>query len=257
MPNDAQEQSKLLLIHLMHELLFDGALGLAPITPNPQHVLDVGTGRGDWAIDFADKYPNAMVIGTDLSPIQPLWVPPNVSFEIDDAEDDWLYTQPFDYIHTRTLCGGIRDWKRFHKQAYDHLRPGGWLELQENEAWFQREDGTCPEWSRTFLEKLNEANVRSGTRLDAATELKQHMIDAGFVDVQDVVFKLPLGPWPDDPKMKEIGRLRGLAMNQGVEGYSLALYSRYLGWSADEVRVLLAKVRDEFNNLDNRMYIAE
>lgn len=41
-----------------------------------------------------------------------------------------------------------------------------------------------------FLEKLNEASIRSGTRLDAATELKQHMIDAGFVDVQDVVFKV-------------------------------------------------------------------
>lgn len=56
--------------------------------------------------------------------------------------------------------------------------------------------------------------------------------------------------------MKEIGRIRGMAMNQGVEGYSLALYTRYLGWSADELRVLLAKVRSEFNDLNNRMYIA-
>lgn len=56
--------------------------------------------------------------------------------------------------------------------------------------------------------------------------------------------------------MKEIGRVRGLAMNMGVEGYSLALYTRFLGWSAEELRVLLAKVRREFNNLSNRMYIA-
>lgn len=28
--------------------------------------------------DFGDQYPNATVIGTDLSPIQPTWVPPNV-----------------------------------------------------------------------------------------------------------------------------------------------------------------------------------
>lgn len=67
---------------------------------------------------------------------------------------------------------------------------------------------------------------------------------------------MPLAPWPDDPKMREIGRIRGMAMNQGVEGYSLALYTRYLGWSADELRVLLAKVRSEFNDLNNRMYIA-
>lgn len=56
--------------------------------------------------------------------------------------------------------------------------------------------------------------------------------------------------------MKEIGRLRGLAMSMGVEGYSLALYTRYLGWSPVEVQVLLAKVRKEFKDLNNRMYIA-
>lgn len=31
------------------------------------------------ASDFADEHPNAeQVIGTDISPIQPSWVPPNV-----------------------------------------------------------------------------------------------------------------------------------------------------------------------------------
>lgn len=28
--------------------------------------------------DFADAHPEAEVIGTDISPIQPTWVPPNV-----------------------------------------------------------------------------------------------------------------------------------------------------------------------------------
>lgn len=28
--------------------------------------------------DFADEYPEAEVIGTDISPIQPSWVPPNL-----------------------------------------------------------------------------------------------------------------------------------------------------------------------------------
>lgn len=212
-------------------------------------------------------------------------VPPNLTFEVDDAEDDWLYTQQFDYIHTRTLCGGVRDWPRFHRQAFEHLKPGGWLEMQENDAWFQREDGTIPKWSKMFLEKLDEASILNGTRLNVARDQKQHMIDAGFVDVQDVIIKvrlamtpavyhpiptikrshslifcdvqLPLAPWHEDPKMREIGRIRGQAMNQGVEGYSLALYTRHLGWSPDEVRILLAKVRSEFNDLDNRMYIAE
>ena len=28
--------------------------------------------------DFADDHPNVQVIGTDISPIQPGWIPPNL-----------------------------------------------------------------------------------------------------------------------------------------------------------------------------------
>lgn len=31
-----------------------------------------------WCIDMGDEFPAAEVIGVDLSPIQPTWVPPNV-----------------------------------------------------------------------------------------------------------------------------------------------------------------------------------
>jgi len=53
-------------------LVLDGKLHLAPLDA-PQRILDIGTGTGIWAIDIADEYPMAEVIGTDLSPIQPRW----------------------------------------------------------------------------------------------------------------------------------------------------------------------------------------
>jgi hypothetical protein len=131
----------------------DNKLHLAPVN-DPQNVLDVGTGTGIWAIDFgmrhrpiiselftdgrpAEEHPSAVVIGTDLSPVQPslydcqqlqcicemltcLSVPPNLSFIIDDAEDPWAFNEKFDFIHGRMMVGSFSDVPRFFQQAYKH-----------------------------------------------------------------------------------------------------------------------------------------
>jgi hypothetical protein len=58
----------------------------------------------------ADQYPCANVIGTDLSPIQPSWLPVNVSMFVDDCEDDdWLHGSGFDLIHFRGVADVLRD----------------------------------------------------------------------------------------------------------------------------------------------------
>lgn len=71
MPNDAEEQDRLDLHHHIYRLALNGALHRAPLGPNFRRVLDFGTGTGIWAIDMADEYPEAEVLGVDLSPIQP------------------------------------------------------------------------------------------------------------------------------------------------------------------------------------------
>lgn len=68
--------------------------------------------------DMADKFPDAIVKGTDLSPIQPSWVPPNCIFEIDDYNKDMEYNDAFDLIHTRELLGTVPDWVEFFKKIY-------------------------------------------------------------------------------------------------------------------------------------------
>ncbi|PMD54250.1 uncharacterized protein K444DRAFT_699993 [Hyaloscypha bicolor E] len=92
------------------------------------HVPSVGTGM--WATDFASTFPSANVVGTDLSPIQPLYVPPNCRFEIEDAEDEWSFPYPFDYIHDRALATCFKDHAPVFQSAFNALRSGGYFEVQ-------------------------------------------------------------------------------------------------------------------------------
>jgi SAM-dependent methyltransferase len=117
-PNDERESDRLDIIHKMVEVAMGGKLHFAPIK-DPKRILDIGTGTGIWAMEIGDEFPNADVVANDLSPIQPRWVPPNVHFEIDDAEADWTYSQPFDFIHCRTMAGSIKDWPKLFRQCYE------------------------------------------------------------------------------------------------------------------------------------------
>ena len=51
MPNDDDEINRELLKHVMFKEMLNGQLHLASIGKNPQKIIDLGTGSGEWAID--------------------------------------------------------------------------------------------------------------------------------------------------------------------------------------------------------------
>jgi len=72
--------------------------------------------------EFADEHPSAEVIGVDLSPIQPPFVPSNCKFEIDDISKEWTYPENhFDFIHIRTMTGCVPDWVKFHEKVLKYV----------------------------------------------------------------------------------------------------------------------------------------
>lgn len=117
--------------HHEFQLLFDGKLFTAPVPKDKvlHRVLDVGTGTGIWAIDFADDHPESVVLGIDLSPIQPTFIPPNLSFRVDDVEAEWVYSTKFDFIYSRAMMGSLDNYPKFIQNSFDNLNPGGFLEM--------------------------------------------------------------------------------------------------------------------------------
>ncbi|KAM5356939.1 hypothetical protein ACJ41O_003585 [Fusarium nematophilum] len=118
---------------------------------------------GIWAIDLADAYPNARVVGTDLSPIQPSWIPPNLQFEIEDCTREWTF-QPnsIGFVHMRWLVGSIRDWNALYAEAFRCYKPGGWVESYETSSTITSDDGSVQDdsamgqWGKFFTEGVKK-----------------------------------------------------------------------------------------------------
>lgn len=249
LPEDEQEQERLDLQHAMFLQTLGGKLFLAPIDVGPHEVLDLGTGTGIWAMDFADEHPEATVIGVDLSPIQPAWIPPNCKFEVDDFDGEWTFKTKFDFIHGRMLLTSSADFLKLFRQSFDALRPGGWMEMQDLYAPVLCDDGTMSgtawqEWNDLF----SEACSKIGRDASCAAKYKNWMNEAGFDHVQEHTYIWPVNTWPKDKGLKEMGLLTMINMVDGLEGFTLRLWETALGKSREEIEVFLTQVRKDLQN---------
>ncbi|KAI8213536.1 putative methyltransferase tdiE [Colletotrichum sp. SAR 10_76] len=179
-----------------------------------------------------------------------LSVVPNVKFEIDDIEEEWTYSQPFDYIHSRFMTSSISSWKEYLTKCYDNLSPGGYVELQEAEMDPQADDGSFPPDCALarFAILLKEAAAKFGRVFIEPPKLKPLMAEVGFEDVTLVRYKWPINDWPKDPRWKELGAWN-LENNLGAaESLAMAPLTRAHEWSRAEVEVFLTEVRQDLRN---------
>ncbi|KAK0620495.1 S-adenosyl-L-methionine-dependent methyltransferase [Immersiella caudata] len=244
-PGDDKEAERLDMQHaLLTELLGD-SLHLCPFRSGntPVNILDVCCGTGIWTIDVADEYPNCIVKGADLAPIQPSWVPPNASFEMDDMRLPWTFRpESFNLIHTRstihTGCWG--DFKtEAIQEAFGALQPGGWLECQEFGSLVKCDDGSLPVDSAlaTWARDASLAASQAGRPRDVADRMRQWFKEVGFVDVHEVRYKLPIGGWTKDARLAYLGKFWWLLMNEGLDALSTRLFSEVLCWDEAQTKV--------------------
>jgi ubiquinone/menaquinone biosynthesis C-methylase UbiE len=251
-PNDKTQNEQLDINHHLLTAGLGDKLFLAPLD-KPAKVLDVGTGTGVWAIDFADEFPGSEVTGTDLSPIQPSWVPPNCKFIIDDASKPWTYPDnSFDYIHIRYMLGSFKDWVAVYREAYRCLKPGGWIEHMDCAPSLYADDTSMPkpnifeDWFGVF----QKAGAIMGQTFDVISndQYIRWMEEAGFKDVKKKDLKLPVGAWPADKALKELGVMNLAALEMGLEGFGLFVLTNIMGWKYEEAQSFLQKVKAGLRN---------
>ncbi|KAH6889935.1 TAM domain methyltransferase [Thelonectria olida] len=257
-PNDIQERDRLDMVHAVFNRALEGHLHRAPIDDNPPNVLDIGTGTGIWAIEFADSHGGSRVRGIDLSPIQPTYGPRNLEFLVDNVEKTWSDSIKYDFIHSRCMAGAIEDWQRLVNQAFDNLREGGWVEFQELVGCAYSKDSENPQPNHAMfelMESLSKAGEINHRTMDPGPSFTDWAGTSGFINIEEYRTKLPFGIRPDKPDCEDIGSLLAASFYYGVDGLTAVPLIDTLEWPAEKVCALNDRVRRACNSPDTRLQI--
>lgn len=106
-----------------------------------------------------------------------------------------------------------------------------------------------------FLRFIKEGLAVFGVDLLACTGNAQRLRDAGFVNVEEKVLKIPLGTWPKNKTMKMIGLYLRSVIYDGLQGIALGPFVRGLKWSPDDVEVFLVDVRKSLMDASAHSYL--
>lgn len=152
MPNDDLNTEHEKIAHHMWGILLQDRLYLPPID-EPTHVIDLGTGQGLCksisnkapmplaplclqsvhapppsltriiandilgALDMAERYPDAQILGLDLTP-PPQSLYNNLQFQVDDFTQEWMPNEGYDLAHLRGLTGSVQDWPALYSTIF-------------------------------------------------------------------------------------------------------------------------------------------
>ena len=155
----------------------------------------------------------------------------------------------------RMMMTSVADFPKLFKQTYDALQPGGWFELQDLYLPMLADDesmkGTAiQEWNDKFVLACD----RMGRSSAQTRKYKDWMTQFGFERVHESVFKWPINSWPKDKEFKEMGRWNLINMLEGLDGFTMRLFTKALDMSFEEVATFLVEVRKDLYNKSIHCY---
>jgi hypothetical protein len=112
------------------------------------------------------------------------------------------------------------------------------------------DDGSIPKDSKfqAMSDNLMLACERFGTPVDDPTRWKGWFEAQGFRNVTQKLIKLPCAPWPKDQRLKLLGMWEQHNLLENLEGLTMRLFQKGLGWTEDEVLVFSALLRRDIKN---------
>jgi len=201
LPADIEEINRLDFQHYMLRFAFRGNYA-APLV-NPAAILDVGTGTGRWAIEMAQLFPQANVIGLDVKPPavdekaernREMDVrPPNYRFVAGNLLEGLPFADAsFDFVHMRLLFTAIPHdrWQAAVNELVRVTRPGGWVELVDSIGLANGGPNV-----ELLMDWIRQLSWRRGVDLMDGGRIADYIRGAGLINVQAHRMDLPTGKY--------------------------------------------------------------
>ncbi|WP_376793980.1 class I SAM-dependent methyltransferase [Thermogemmatispora sp.] len=252
LPKDLGEINRLDFQHYMIRAALRGNY-LAPIE-QPRRILDVGCGTGQWAIELAQQFSQAEVIGLDLEQARNRSsAPPNYRFVQGDVLEGLPFEENyFDFVHQRLLILAIplAAWPGTVQELARVTAPGGWIELVESSI-SPNDFVPCGPAMRQLLNWMGQLAALRG--LDAQgvvmQSLERYLAEAGLINIQRHVLEWPIGDWGG-----RLGSLGALDLKEAARAVSAPVAARF-GISEQEVLTVIEQASQEWNELQTRGYL--
>lgn len=188
-------------------------------TRNPK-ILDVATGTGIWAIEMAEWYPHADVLGVDSVSTQQKMVPENCDFELVDMSDLPYDKDSFDLIHLRFAHTRVNSFRALIRACIQLLKPNGRLLVFDTDRLPQLSDETTPVAAQAFHDALRRSLRHGGVKMFSLPRVMT-ILSGESVEVEGSDVRIPIGY--GSGRMGQLGKIHEINTVAYVEAARYAL----------------------------------
>jgi len=101
---------------------------------------------------------------------------------------------------------------------------------------------------------MAQAQVNDGIDPDPSPRFKNMMEEIGFINVREQPLQWALGSWPKGKREKLIGRIMVDNCIQACRPAGLALFTKRLGWTVEQVEEFMPAVERDIRNAKRLYY---
>lgn len=163
-------------------------------------------------------------------------------------------------MHVKHLEGSVADWPRLYGRAFTHLKPGGYIELREvdiegrSQTLGELDDGHIyKRWAKVMLEAMGRLGKTGTQARDHG--IARNLASAGFVDIVEKKWSAPIGRWPRDPVLKEIGACHLQFLDESLEGFGTFLLKEVMRWGDPDILAFMGEMRKALKNPRLQSYL--